>query len=131
MFRGLSTVSFYATDHDAAKRWYSELFDTEPYFDVPGYFEFRLGDHQHELGVIDAAYAPPRSSAGPGGAIVYWHVDDPAATVDRLIEMGAVEYQPLTERGQGFITASVVDPFDNIIGVMTNQHYLDMLTEPA
>ena len=41
--------------------------------------------------------------------------------------MGATEYQPLTERGTGFITASVVDPFGNILGVMYNPHYLEVL----
>lgn len=131
MFRGLTTVSFYATDHGAAKVWYSELFGIEPYFDVPGYFEFRLGDHQHELGVIDAAYAPPGATDGPGGAIVFWHVDDLDAALARLLERGAVEYQPVTVRGEGFVTASVVDPFGNIVGIMTNQHFLDMLDGPS
>lgn len=131
MFRGLTTVSFHAEDHTAAKAWYSELFGTEPYFDVPGYFEFRLGDHQHELGVVDAAHAPPAATAGPGGAVVFWHVDDLDDTFARLIELGAVEYEPITVRGEGFVTASVVDPFGNIVGVMTNQHFLDMLAEPA
>ena len=32
------------------------------------------------------------------------------------------------ERGPGFVTASVVDPFGNILGVMVNQHYLDVLS---
>jgi hypothetical protein len=36
--------------------------------------------------------------------------------------MGAKEYEPLTERGAGFIAASVVDPFGNILGIMYNQH---------
>jgi len=36
--------------------------------------------------------------------------------------------QPPTERGPGFVTASVVDPFGNVLGVMHNQHYLDMLS---
>jgi hypothetical protein len=32
------------------------------------------------------------------------------------------------ERGtEGFVTATVVDPFGNILGVMHNPHYLDML----
>ncbi|WP_199853225.1 hypothetical protein [Plantactinospora sp. BC1] len=31
------------------------------------------------------------------------------------------------ERGPGFVTASVVDPFGNILGVMENQHYLEVL----
>ncbi|GHO55607.1 hypothetical protein KSB_40820 [Ktedonobacter robiniae] len=55
--RGLSTVSFYAADLAAAKKWYTELLGIDPYFQVPGYIEFRLGDYQHELGVIDSRYA--------------------------------------------------------------------------
>lgn len=41
--------------------------------------------------------------------------------------MGAKEYEAPTERGVGFTTASVGDPFGNILGIMYNQHYLDVL----
>jgi hypothetical protein len=41
--------------------------------------------------------------------------------------MGAQVYEPLTMRDEGFITASVVDPFGNILGIMYNQQYLEML----
>jgi hypothetical protein len=35
---------------------------------------------------------------------------------------------PITERGDsGFVTAAVVDPFGNILGVMHNPHYLEIL----
>jgi hypothetical protein len=27
----------------------------------------------------------------------------------------------------GFVTASVVDPFGNVLGVMYNRHYLELL----
>ena len=47
--------------------------------------------------------------------------------MDRLIALGATAHSPLTECGPGFVTASVVDPFGNILGVMYNQHYLDIL----
>ena len=43
--RGVSTVSFFATDHAAARKWYTELLGVEPYFERPGYVEFRLGDY--------------------------------------------------------------------------------------
>ncbi|AWZ26995.1 glyoxalase [Rhodococcus pyridinivorans] len=33
----------------------------------------------------------------------------------------------MTERGPGFVTASVVDPFGNVLAVMYNQHYLDIV----
>lgn len=77
ILRGMATINYFATDHEAAKRWYSEL----------------LG------------------------------VDLPAA-LQRLVSMGAKEHQPIIDRGgQGFVTASVVDPFGNILGIMTNPHY--------
>ena len=72
MLRGLTNVSFWADDVDAATRWYAELLGIEPYFvrpedGPPAYVEFRLGDHQDELGLIDRRYAPPDAAAGPQG----------------------------------------------------------------
>ena len=54
MLRGFATVSFYASDLEAARAWYTDLLGIEPYFVVPGYIEFRVGDFQHELGIIDS-----------------------------------------------------------------------------
>ena len=127
MLRGMATVTYWAADHAAAKQWYTDLLGIEPYFERPGYAEFRIGDYQHELGLIDSRYAPEGSATGPGGAILYWHVDDVAATLERLLSMGAREYEALTHRGEGFVTASVVDPFGNVLGVMYNPHYLEVL----
>lgn len=42
--------------------------------------------------------------------------------------MGTTEYEPVTARGDsGFTTASVVDPFGNILGVMHIPHYLEVI----
>ncbi len=127
MLRGFATISFWADDLEAAKEWYAELLGIEPYFERPGYCEFRVGDSQDELGLIDSRYAPAGGATGPAGAVMYWHVDDVAAARDKLLSMGAKEYQPYTERGHGFITASVVDPFGNVLGIMYNPHYLEVL----
>jgi predicted enzyme related to lactoylglutathione lyase len=127
MLRGLTTVSFWAADHAAAKNWYTELLGIDPYFERPGYAEFRLGDYQHELGLIDSRYAPAGTATGPAGAVVYWHVDDVTAALEKLLSMGAKEHEALRERGEGFVTASVVDPFGNILGIMYNRHYLEVL----
>ncbi|MET7330651.1 VOC family protein [Nonomuraea sp. NPDC005650] len=129
MLRGFATISFYAADLEAAKAWYTELLGFEPYYQVPGYIEFRVGDYRHELGIIDARYAPAGATDGPAGSIMYWHVDDLRAALDRLLALGAKEYQPITERGEGFVTASVIDPFGNLLGVMFNPHYLDVLAK--
>ncbi|ROO84261.1 putative glyoxalase superfamily protein PhnB [Actinocorallia herbida] len=132
MLRGLTTVTFFADDVTAAARWYTEVLGTEPYFarEIAGstaYVEFRIGDHQHELGVIDRRFAPAPASDIPSGPVTYWHVDDPEAAFDRLLSLGATPHEKPVERGPGFVTASVVDPFGNVLGVMYNQHYLDVL----
>lgn len=127
MLRGMATVSFWADDLAAAKQWYTDLLGVESYFERPGYVEFRIGDHQAELGLIDRRYAPAGAPTEPGGAVLYWHVDDLAATLERLHELGATDLEPIHERGSGFVTAAVVDPFGNVLGVMTNPHYLEML----
>jgi predicted enzyme related to lactoylglutathione lyase len=135
--RGFATISFHADDLAAARKWYSELLAIEPYFNAPGpdgkpaYLEYRVGDYEHELGIIDRRFAPPGSPTAPGGAIVYWHVDDVTGTLDKLLAMGAKAYQPRTERGHGFITASVVDPFGNLLGIMQNPHYFEILSRKS
>ena len=126
--RGVSTISYWAADLEAAKKWYTELLGIEPYFERPGYCEFRIGDYEHELGIIDSKYAPfAASAAGPAGALMYWHVDDVNATLERLLSMGAKELEAPKDRGEGFVTASVVDPFGNVLGIMYNPHYLEVL----
>ena len=130
--RGFATISLFADDLKAARKWYSELLNVEPYFERPdsknpAYIEFRFGDYQHELGLIDKKYEPQGPKAGPAGAVVFFHVDDIEGALKRIKAMGAKEYDPLTEREAGFVTASVVDPFGNIIGLQYNPHYLEIL----
>ncbi|MGW5264663.1 VOC family protein [Microbispora sp. NPDC004025] len=132
MLRGLTTISFYASDVVAARDWYAEFLGVRAYFQRPeqgdpAYVEFRVGDYQHELGIVDARFAPAGRSTEGGGAIVYWAVDDLEATWERLLEMGATPFEQPIERGPGFVTASVRDPFGNILGVMVNHHYMDVL----
>jgi predicted enzyme related to lactoylglutathione lyase len=132
MLRGFATISYWADDVAAARDWYSELLGIEPYFvrpeqGPPAYVEFRVGDYQDELGIIDRRYAPPGTAEGPGGAVMHWHVDDVPAAFDRLLSLGAREYQPITPREAGWVTASVVDPFGNVLGVVYNPHWLEVL----
>jgi predicted enzyme related to lactoylglutathione lyase len=128
-FRGMATVNLWADDLAAARDWYSRLFGVEAYFqrpssERPAYVEFRIGDDEDEFGIIDRRFAPPAMQPGPGGAILHWHVDDIESTHARLLELGATAYDPITKRGDsGFITASVVDPFGNVIGIMQNPHW--------
>ncbi|GAA4959611.1 VOC family protein [Actinoplanes utahensis] len=132
MLRGFTTVTFFAGDMAAAREWYTAVFGAEPYFvrEAGGelaYLEWRAGDHQHELGVLSSRFAPHQPAGRPAGAVIYWAVDDVEAAYRRLLSLGATPHDEPTERGPGYVTASVTDPFGNILGVMFNQHYLDVL----
>lgn len=138
MFRGFATISYFADDMTAAEAWYTELLGQAPYFrreagGTTAYIEYRIGDYQAELGIIHSRFAPHGTSDGPAGVIMQWHVDDLRASLDRLLSLGAKELQGITPRGEGFVTASVVDPFGNVIGIMSNPHYLEVLatTQPV
>lgn len=134
MLRGMATTTYYADDLTAAKDWYTEFLGLAPYYEVPGgYYEFRVGPLQAELGIINRAYAPAGARNAPGGGgVVFWQVDDLAATYARLLELGATEYEPIIERGDGagFATAAVLDPFGNVLGIMANPHFV-AVTEAA
>jgi predicted enzyme related to lactoylglutathione lyase len=133
MLRGLTTSVMLADDLQAAKAWYTRALGIEPYFNRAEYIEFRLGDYQHEFGILDRKYSTAEPGAlprpAPAGVVTYWHVDDVTATMEHFISLGARELEAPREYGAGFIGASVIDPFGNILGLMYNPHYLEMLAK--
>jgi hypothetical protein len=48
--------------------------------------------------------------------------------VKDLLARAAKEHEPIVERGDGFVTAAVVDPIGNIVGIMYNPHCVEILT---
>ena len=125
--QGLTTMVLTADDVDAAADWYSGALGASPYFRRPesgpaAYVEFRIGPDQDELGIMNRAYAPAGSS-GAGGSTTYWQVDGVESALDALLARGAQIHAPTTERGGGFTTASIIDPFGNILGLMHSPHW--------
>jgi predicted enzyme related to lactoylglutathione lyase len=133
MLRGVSTVVYLTTDLDVASRCYAEVLGIQPYFDRPARAEFRLGDYQLELGLLDARYLPDLGgyasggATGPAGVIAYWHVDTVSAALDRLVSLGASTHHPPRDFSEGFVGATAIDLFANIHGIMNNPHYRGVL----
>lgn len=126
MFRGLANLNLVAADMAAAVSWYAEVLGAPPYFVRPEsgpveYAEWRFGDDEDELALMSSAYRPPLPA--PGGALVSMHVDDIRASVERLVELGAEEFDPITPRGEGWWSASIVDPFGNLLGLIQSPHW--------
>jgi len=123
MLQGLATSNFQAADLAAARAWYEAVLGSEPYFVRDGYVEWRLGRDGDEFGIVDARFVPGALDRTPGGQYTYWAVADVDAAVDDLVGRGATVHEPPTTRGEGWRTAAVVDPFGNVLGVMTNPHW--------
>ncbi|MGO1235109.1 MAG: VOC family protein [Microbacterium gubbeenense] len=126
MFRGIANLNLVADDMAAAVDWYTAVFTEDPYFvrpeqGTPQYAEWRFGDDDDEFALMDARFRPALDA--PGGALVSMHVDDIRSSFDRLIELGAIEFDPITQRGDGWWSASVSDPFGNLVGLIQSPHW--------
>jgi hypothetical protein len=136
MFRGFATVNFFADDLTAASNWYRQLFDTDPYFAfpsapaAPAYVEFRVGDDEDELGFIDRRYAPAGAGNAPGGAILYctsMTSTQPSTSSSRWVPASTNKSPSAgtqTSRPRPF-----VDPFGNVLGLMHNPHFIEILNQ--
>jgi lactoylglutathione lyase len=117
-FLGLRTSIYRVSDIEKAKEWYSELLGFAPYFDEPFYVGFNVGGF--ELGLHPEEQAIKTKSEGVN---TYWGVENVSETFQRLLELGATEFEKPTEVGGGIITALVKDPWGNLLGIIYNPHF--------
>lgn len=113
-FLGLRTLIYKVPDLANAKEWYTNAFQSQPYFDEPFYVGFNIGGY--ELGLD-----PDDSEVTKGDtAITYWGVDDIEKEYNRMIELGALEHSKPTNVGGEIMVATVKDPWGNVIGLIYN-----------
>ena len=115
MIQGLRTVIYPVDDITKGKEWYAQVTGRAPHFDEPFYVGFSVGGF--ELGLI------PDGEPGATGSIAYWGVPDAAAALTRLQELGAALRDDVMDVGGGIKTATVLDPFGNVLGVIENPNF--------
>ncbi len=118
MILGLRTTIYKVSDLNSAKTWYTKAFETEPYFDKPYYAGFNIGGY--ELGLLPEE-SPPSSKTDHVTA--YWGVQDIEKEYERLLELGAGENEKPVNVGGEIVTASVLDPWNNVIGLLYNPEF--------
>jgi predicted enzyme related to lactoylglutathione lyase len=113
-FLGLRTVVYKIPDLESAKKWYTQAFEIEPYFDEPFYVGFNIAGY--ELGLL------PNETEGQTGetVIAYWGVDDIKSSYDRLLHLGASSHEAPLNVGGELEVAAVKDPWGNVIGIIYN-----------
>jgi len=117
-FLGLRTVIYVNTELAKARDWYAQVLGFPPYFDEPFYVGFNVGGY--ELGLMPADEV---NKQGGGGVLAYWGVADAEVSASRLLSLGAVEREPVSNVGGGIKVATFFDPFGNVLGVIENPHF--------
>ncbi|MAX81451.1 MAG: glyoxalase/bleomycin resistance/extradiol dioxygenase family protein [Crocinitomicaceae bacterium] len=116
--QGLRTTIYQVGDINAAKAWYAKAFQTEPYFDQPFYVGFNIGGYELGLQPEDQ----PTTDKTPS-VVTYWGVDSIQEEFDRLIALGATEHEKPFNVGGELMTATVKDPFGNLVGLIYNPEF--------
>ena len=115
---GLRTTIYKVPSLDLAKAWYTSAFNTEPYFDQPFYVGFTIGGY--ELGLLPQE---DEITERADHVVSYWGVDDIHREYDRLIQLGATAHEKPQNVGGEIVTATVKDPWGNVIGLIYNPEF--------
>lgn len=113
---GLRTTIYKVNNFSEATAWYSQAFETEPYFNEPYYVGFNIGGY--ELGL-----QPESHNTKSDNVIAYWGVENIQETYERLLALGATENEKPVNVGGELMTATVKDPFGNVIGLIFNPYF--------
>lgn len=110
MILGLRTAIYPAPDLAVAKRYYTEVLGTEPYYDEPYYVGYSIAGF--ELGLV------PDDRPSADGVQAYWEVDDIEGELQRLAALGGQPNEPAKDVGGGIRVGSVLDPFGNRLSLI-------------
>ncbi|WP_459212857.1 VOC family protein [Aquimarina rhabdastrellae] len=115
---GLRTTIYKVSDLEKATVWYTKVFNTKPYFKEVYYVGFTIGGY--ELGLLPEE---PSKSVKTANVLSYWGVNDIEKVYKKCIDMGATEHEKPTNVGGEIKTATIKDPWGNIIGLIYNPEF--------
>lgn len=112
---GLRTTIYKVADLEKAKDWYSQAFQTKPYFDEPFYIGFNIGGYELGLQTEESNKLEKGENV-----LSYWGVNDIQKEYERLLSLDAKPHEAPTNVGGELMVATVKDPWNNIIGLIYN-----------
>lgn len=115
---GLRTTIYRVGDMARAKAWYAAAFDVKPYFEAEPYIGFNVAGY--ELGLMqDETPESPKTE----NVLTYWGVEDITAAMSHFQSLGATLHEAPMNVGGEIVTASVTDPWGNVIGLIFNPEF--------
>ncbi|MCA6074570.1 VOC family protein [Fulvivirga sedimenti] len=114
---GLRTIVYRVPDLQAARKWYSDVFNVSPYFDEPFYIGFNIGGFELGLQPGDG------TNLDPTHHVSYWGTDNLEESVESFRKAGATVLENLEDVGGGIRVAVMGDPWGNPVGLIENPHF--------
>jgi predicted enzyme related to lactoylglutathione lyase len=115
---GLRTTIYKVADLTKAANWYTKAFETEPYFNEPYYVGFNIKGYELGLQPDENPNLKKVESV-----VSYWGVENIQETYDRFMALGATENEKPYNVGGEMMTATILDPFGNVIGLIYNPYF--------
>ena len=115
---GLRTTIYKVSNLEKARNWYTEVFETEPYFNENYYVGFNIGGY--ELGLLPEDTPTTKK---PESVLTYWGVNEIEKVYNHFLKCGALEHEKPNNVGGELMVASVKDPWGNIIGLIYNPEF--------
>ncbi|MCP4459665.1 MAG: VOC family protein [Cytophagales bacterium] len=117
---GLRTTIYRVPDLQKAKEWYTDVFQTQPYFDEPFYIGFNISGY--ELGLYPEG-DEPIGEKRTHGVESYWGVENVEKEYARFLSLGATKHTSPRNVGGEIVVSCVLDPWNNVIGLIYNPHF--------
>ncbi|MBE9462916.1 VOC family protein [Dyadobacter subterraneus] len=115
---GLRTTIYKVSDLAEAKKWYTGVFQTAPYFDEPFHVGYNIAGY--ELGLQPEEASDTKKT---DNVLTYWGVSNMDEEYKRFIDAGAVVHEEPVNVGGEIIVASVKDAWGNVIGLIYNAEF--------
>ena len=112
MLKELRSTIYHVADLDAAKKWYSDIFEISPYFDEPFYVGFQIGGSELGLDPDGRTYSPGNQS------IAYWKTDNIKAAFEKFDGKNVEIHEEVHSVGGDILVGCIKDPFGNVIGLI-------------
>lgn len=110
----------YIQDMDRAKSFYESVFQVKlDRLESPGMDMWAFPMSMDKVGASGALVKMDGTKSGGGGTIPYFHCDDVAIELERVIAAGGQIQQPKMSIGQYGFMALIVDTEGNMIGLHT------------
>jgi predicted enzyme related to lactoylglutathione lyase len=110
---GVDEVLFFVRDIQAARKWFVELLEREPYFDDPNYCAFHLANASVGLHRSDQ-----KTSPGVAGQVTYWRVPSIRRAIAYFESRGCRLFRgPILGVDKVWV-CQLVDPFGNAWGLV-------------